>query len=144
MSFTIAIARSTLAVAASVGFCLMIAAPARADGGGGGGGDSSSTTCPRGEVYDARSMSCVRQRSCARSRRSAAPNARNTRTLPRRSPPAPAPDGGGHDPANGQGVAEIGEDRRRCAGHASSRAGNLCIKHFPYSIGHRPELLVDC
>src|SRR5258708_132405 len=63
MSCTIAIARSTVAVAASIGLCLMIAAPVRADGGGGGGGGSSSTTCPRGEVYDARSMSCVKQGS---------------------------------------------------------------------------------
>src|SRR5229473_1483259 len=64
MSFGITIARSTLAVAASIGFCLMIAGPARADGGGGGGGgDSSTTTCPRGEVYDARSLSCVKQGS---------------------------------------------------------------------------------
>jgi len=61
MSFGITIARSALTVAASFGFCLMIAGPARADGGG--GGDSSSTTCPRGEVYDARSMSCVKQGS---------------------------------------------------------------------------------
>jgi len=63
MSFGITIARSALTVAASFGICLMIAGPARADGGGGGGGDSSTTNCPRGEVYDARSMSCVKQKS---------------------------------------------------------------------------------
>ena len=63
MRFDISIARSLIAVAAALGFSLMIAGPARADGGGGGGGDSSNTTCPRGEVYDARSMSCVKQGS---------------------------------------------------------------------------------
>ena len=61
MRFGITIARTTLAVAASAGFCLLLAGPARADGGG--GGDSSNATCPRGEVYDARSMSCVKQGS---------------------------------------------------------------------------------
>jgi tetratricopeptide (TPR) repeat protein len=63
MRFEISIARSFVAVAAAFGFSLLIAGPALADGGGGGGGDSSSTTCPRGEVYDARSMSCVKQGS---------------------------------------------------------------------------------
>jgi tetratricopeptide (TPR) repeat protein len=63
MRFEISIARSFVAVAAAFGFSLLIAGPALADGGGGGGGDSSSTQCPRGEVFDARSLSCVKQGS---------------------------------------------------------------------------------
>jgi len=51
-------------LAAAFGFCLISAGPAFADGGGGGGGsDKSPTTCPPGEVYDARANGCVRQRS---------------------------------------------------------------------------------
>ena len=63
MRFDLTVARPLSALATALGFCLMIAGPARADGGGGGGGDGSSTTCPRGEVYDASSMSCVKQGS---------------------------------------------------------------------------------
>jgi tetratricopeptide (TPR) repeat protein len=61
MRFYLTVARPLSALAAALGLCLMIAGPARADGGG--GGDGSSTTCPRGEVYDPRSMSCVKQGS---------------------------------------------------------------------------------
>src|SRR4249920_1871303 len=61
MRFDIAVARSLTAVAAALGFSLMIAGPALADGGGSGSGDK--TTCPPGEVYDARSMQCVKQGS---------------------------------------------------------------------------------
>jgi tetratricopeptide (TPR) repeat protein len=46
-------------LAAGLGFCLAASGPARADGGGGGG---SNGTCPPGEVYDARSMQCVKQK----------------------------------------------------------------------------------
>src|ERR1051325_1850045 len=60
MRFGIAIARATLVAAPGTGVCL-IGGAARADGGG--GGDSSNAICPRGEVYDARSMSCVKQGS---------------------------------------------------------------------------------
>jgi len=63
MRINITIARSLIAVAAALGFSLMITGPALADGGGGGSGDK--TTCPAGEVYDARSMSCVKQGSKA-------------------------------------------------------------------------------
>ena len=45
------------------GFLLSPVAPALADGGGGGGGSDSSTTCPQGQVYDPRTMQCVRQQS---------------------------------------------------------------------------------
>jgi tetratricopeptide (TPR) repeat protein len=61
MTFDIAIDRSLIAVAAAFGLSLMMAGPALADGGG--GGSSDKTTCPAGEVYDARSMSCVKQGS---------------------------------------------------------------------------------
>src|SRR5712691_692854 len=50
------------ALAATFGFCLMIAGPALADGGG-GGGSSDSTTCQAGEVYDARAMRCVKRQA---------------------------------------------------------------------------------
>src|SRR5437867_1693486 len=50
-------------LAAAFGLSLMLAGPALADGGGGGGGGSDKTTCAPGEVYDARSMTCVKQRS---------------------------------------------------------------------------------
>jgi pentatricopeptide repeat protein len=52
-------------VLAAVAFGVLLAAtgPALADGGGGGGGSDSSTTCPQGQVYDARTMQCVRQQS---------------------------------------------------------------------------------
>ena len=44
--------------------CGMLLSPiALADGGGGGGGSDSNTTCPQGQVYDPRSMQCVRQQS---------------------------------------------------------------------------------
>ena len=45
------------------GVLLSPVAPALADGGGGGGGSDSSTTCPQGQVYDPRTMQCVRQQS---------------------------------------------------------------------------------
>ena len=48
----------------AVAFGLSLAAPALADGGGGGGGgDTDNTTCQAGEVYDARSMRCVKQQA---------------------------------------------------------------------------------
>jgi tetratricopeptide (TPR) repeat protein len=57
--------RFTLSVlTAAFGLCMWSAGPALADGGGGGGGgggSSGTTTCPRGEVYDARSNGCVKQ-----------------------------------------------------------------------------------
>ena len=43
------------------GLLLSPVAPALADGGG--GGSDSSTTCPQGQVYDPRTMQCVRQQS---------------------------------------------------------------------------------
>jgi tetratricopeptide (TPR) repeat protein len=43
-------------ILAAFGLCLIASGPALADGGGG-----SNTTCPPGEVYDARSMKCVKQ-----------------------------------------------------------------------------------
>ena len=61
MRFGMTVAHSAMAVAAALGFCLMIAGPAFADGGGGPSPDP--TTCARGEVYDARSMRCVKQGS---------------------------------------------------------------------------------
>ena len=48
--------------AAACGMLLAAIGPALADGGGGGGG-SDSTTCPAGEIYDPRTMQCVRQQS---------------------------------------------------------------------------------
>ena len=45
------------------GFLLAPTGPVLADGGGGGGGSDSSTTCPQGQVYDPRTMQCVRQQS---------------------------------------------------------------------------------
>jgi tetratricopeptide (TPR) repeat protein len=48
--------------AAGFGFYLATGVPARADGGGGGGG-GSDTNCPPGEVFDARSMRCVKQQA---------------------------------------------------------------------------------
>jgi tetratricopeptide (TPR) repeat protein len=63
MRFDTIVARLSF-LAASLGLCLMSTGPALADGGGGGGGGgASSTTCPRGEVYDARSNGCVKQGS---------------------------------------------------------------------------------
>ncbi len=53
--------RFTLSILpAALGLCLFSAGPTLADGGGGGGGDKTPT-CPRGEVYDARSNGCVKQ-----------------------------------------------------------------------------------
>jgi len=46
-------------LAAGLALGLATSAPARADGGGGGG---SNTNCPPGEVYDARTMQCVKQK----------------------------------------------------------------------------------
>jgi len=64
MSIEMTVARHAGAVVAALGFCLIAAAPALADGGGGGGGsDKTTTTCPPGEVYDSRSNGCVKQRS---------------------------------------------------------------------------------
>ena len=51
---------NTIVQAAALGCCLLSAGPVFADGGGGGGGDRAAS-CPRGEVYDARSNSCVKQ-----------------------------------------------------------------------------------
>jgi tetratricopeptide (TPR) repeat protein len=48
----------------ALGFCLMTAGPALADGGGGGGGGSNdSQTCQNGEVYDARQWKCVKRQA---------------------------------------------------------------------------------
>jgi pentatricopeptide repeat protein len=50
--------------AVACGMLLAATGLALADGGGGGGGGGSdSTTCPAGQVYDARTMQCVRQQS---------------------------------------------------------------------------------
>jgi tetratricopeptide (TPR) repeat protein len=62
MSFDVMLAGRYAVLAAMVGLCLATSGPARADGGGGGGG-SGSTTCPAGEVYDARTMRCVKQQA---------------------------------------------------------------------------------
>jgi tetratricopeptide (TPR) repeat protein len=64
MKFDITVTRSTvtrspIAVAAAFGCCLMMIGPAFADG----GGSTDKTTCPSGEVYDARTMQCVKQGS---------------------------------------------------------------------------------
>jgi len=48
-------------LAATIGLCAIAAGPARADGGG--SDKSNSTTCPPGDVYDARSNACVKQHS---------------------------------------------------------------------------------
>ena len=58
-------ARATAGIRSNVaaiafGAVLALAGPALADGGGGGGGGSESTTCPSGEVYDPRTMQCVK------------------------------------------------------------------------------------
>ena len=65
MTLDTIVAHRPSALAATLGFCLMAAGPAFADGGGGGGGTggASSTTCPPGEVYDSRTNGCVKQRS---------------------------------------------------------------------------------
>jgi Flp pilus assembly protein TadD len=62
MRFAMTLARPAPAfvVAAALGLCLTASGPARADG---GDSSSSSTTCPRGQVYDATSKSCVKQGS---------------------------------------------------------------------------------
>jgi tetratricopeptide (TPR) repeat protein len=59
MTLAMTLARRPSVLAAALGFCLMSAGPALADGGKG----SDSVTCARGEVYDARSNSCVKQGS---------------------------------------------------------------------------------
>jgi len=63
MRFDRIVARQPGVLAAALGLCLIAAGPAFADGGGGGGGSDKTTTCPRGEVYDARSNGCVKQGS---------------------------------------------------------------------------------
>ena len=63
MRFDRIVARQPSVLAAALGLCLIAAGPAFADGGGGGGGSDKTTTCPRGEVYDARSNGCVKQGS---------------------------------------------------------------------------------
>ena len=65
MRFDTTVARRPSVLAAVLGLCLMVAGPAFADGGGGGGGGASPdrVTCPPGEVFDARSNGCVKQRS---------------------------------------------------------------------------------
>lgn len=63
MSFDVAVVGRYAVLAAVLGLCLTTSGPARADGGGGGGGGSDSTTCPAGEVYDARTMRCVKQQA---------------------------------------------------------------------------------
>lgn len=59
MSFDVAADFRCGAVAAAFGLCLAIGVPAWADGGGG----TSNTNCPPGEVYDARTMQCVKQKA---------------------------------------------------------------------------------
>ncbi|HEX6441830.1 MAG TPA: hypothetical protein VF007_06555 [Stellaceae bacterium] len=59
---TTAVSRFTV-LAATLGLCLTAGGPARADGGGGGGGGGSNTNCPPGEVFDARTMQCVKQKA---------------------------------------------------------------------------------
>lgn len=46
--------------ALAVGLCLTTTGIARADGGGAGGSDQ---TCPQGEVYDGRTMKCVKRQA---------------------------------------------------------------------------------
>jgi len=55
--------RTELISTTLLGLCLVVCGPAFADGGGGGGGGSSNTNCPPGEVFDARSMQCVKQQT---------------------------------------------------------------------------------
>jgi len=59
MRLEAAFARVSVVVALAL--CIFAANPARADGGGGGGTDTP--TCPRGEVYDAGRMKCVKQQA---------------------------------------------------------------------------------
>lgn len=63
MSFDLKTACCHAIVGAAFGLCLVTGVPARADGGGGGGGGGSNTSCPPGEVFDARSMQCVKQKA---------------------------------------------------------------------------------
>jgi tetratricopeptide (TPR) repeat protein len=63
MRFDTIVARGPSVMAAALGLCLMSAGPVLADGGGSGRGDPSSASCPRGQVYDARSNVCVKQGS---------------------------------------------------------------------------------
>jgi tetratricopeptide (TPR) repeat protein len=58
MKFALRIAPRPLAGAAALAFGLMLAGPVLADGGNSGG---DKTTCQQGEVYDARTMRCVKQ-----------------------------------------------------------------------------------
>jgi tetratricopeptide (TPR) repeat protein len=62
MRFDVKVTGHAGVLAAALGLCLMAAGPAFADGGGGGGSEKAAT-CPRGEVYDARSNGCVKQGS---------------------------------------------------------------------------------
>ena len=55
--------RIAIISAAALGLCLIASGPALADGGGGGGGGGSNTNCPPGEVFDARSMQCVKKQA---------------------------------------------------------------------------------
>ena len=65
MRFDTTVTRRPSVLGAALGLCLMSSGPAFADGGGGGGGGASpdKITCPPGEVFDARSNGCVKQRS---------------------------------------------------------------------------------
>jgi tetratricopeptide (TPR) repeat protein len=63
MGFNVKSASRYLVVAGALVLCIGASGPARADGGGGGGGGSSNTNCPPGEVFDARSMQCVKQKA---------------------------------------------------------------------------------
>jgi tetratricopeptide (TPR) repeat protein len=61
MGSSTTIARCPGVLAAVLGFCLMTAGPVLADGGG--SDKSDRTTCAPGEVYDARTMQCVKKQS---------------------------------------------------------------------------------
>jgi len=58
------IARLSSVAAVVFGLSLAAGGIARADGGGGGGG-SDPSQCPQGEVYDGRTMSCIKKQAGA-------------------------------------------------------------------------------
>ena len=57
------ITRLPSVAALTLGMCLAASGLARADGGGGGGGEQDPARCPPGEVYDGRTMSCVKRQA---------------------------------------------------------------------------------
>ena len=60
MCFDMTVACRSAVAAAALGLCLALAGPALADS---GGSSDKTATCQRGEVYDARTNSCVKQGS---------------------------------------------------------------------------------